>query len=202
MIGEFSYLCKLEIITSVIELNPAHGVTGKPWWNSNTQSGTTGGVEIAANSMQTVDVIFKKPFNAIPTIVCTLKSGSNITTYGDLTAFVDYGSVTKKGFTIKVSNSCATLGAKPCVSWIATVLWNSNKQGALKNVSKTYLADKQGIITTEIDRKAIIVSYRSNDAIIKPFVSSENNYWKATTSFLGGKSTSNMNVYISFFYFE
>ena len=75
--------------------------------------------------MQTVDVIFKKPFNAIPTIVCTLKSGSNITTYGDLTAFVDYGSVTKKGFTIKVSNSCATLGAKPCVSWIATVLWNS-----------------------------------------------------------------------------
>ena len=76
--------------------------------------------------MQTVDVIFKKPFNAIPTIVCTLKSGSNITTYGDLTAFVDYGSVTKKGFTIKVSNSCATLGAKPCVSWIATVLWNSN----------------------------------------------------------------------------
>lgn len=35
MIGEFSYLCKLEIITSVIELNPAHGVTGKPWWNSN-----------------------------------------------------------------------------------------------------------------------------------------------------------------------
>ena len=77
--------------------------------------------------MQTVDVIFKKPFNAIPTIVCTLKSGSNITTYGDLTAFVDYGSVTKKGFTIKVSNSCATLGAKPCVSWIATVLWNSNK---------------------------------------------------------------------------
>lgn len=152
--------------------------------------------------MQTVDVIFKKPFNAIPTIVCTLKSGSNITTYGDLTAFVDYGSVTKKGFTIKVSNSCATLGAKPCVSWIATVLWNSNKQGALKNVSKTYLADKQGIITTEIDRKAIIVSYRSNDAIIKPFVSSENNYWKATTSFLSGKSTSNMNVYISFFYFE
>ena len=36
MIGEFSYLCKLEIITSVIELNPAHGVTGKPWWNSKT----------------------------------------------------------------------------------------------------------------------------------------------------------------------
>lgn len=35
MIGECSYLCKPEIITSVIELNPAHGVTGKAWWNSN-----------------------------------------------------------------------------------------------------------------------------------------------------------------------
>ena len=89
--------------------------------NSNTQSGTTGGVEIAANSMQTVDVIFKKPFNAIPTIVCTLKSGSNITTYGDLTAFVDYASVTKNGFTIKLSNACTTSGAKPNISWIATV---------------------------------------------------------------------------------
>lgn len=85
--------------------------------------------------MQTVDVIFKKPFNAIPTIVCTLKSGSNITTYGDLTAFVDYGSVTKKGFTIKVSNSCAALGAKPCVSWIATVLWNSNLQTSVDSLN-------------------------------------------------------------------
>ena len=79
---------------------------------------------------------------------------------------------------------------------------NSNKQRVLKNVAKAYLADEQGIITTEIDRKAIIVSCRSNDAIIKPFVSSDNNYWKATTSFLDGKSTSNKNVYIAFFYFE
>ena len=92
--------------------------------------------------MQTVDVIFKKPFNAIPTIVCTLKSGSNITTYGDLTAFVDYGSVTKKGFTIKVSNSCATLGAKPCVSWIATVLWNSK---TIKNTVGEFFSENTNI---------------------------------------------------------
>ena len=89
--------------------------------NSNTQSGTTGAVEIAANSTQAVDVVFKKPFNTIPTVVCTLKSGSNITTYGDLTAFVDYASVTKNGFTIKLSNACTTSGAKPSISWIATV---------------------------------------------------------------------------------
>lgn len=89
--------------------------------NSKTQSGTTGAVEIAANSTQTVAVVFKKPFNIIPTVVCTLKSGSNIATYGDLTAFVDYASVTKNGFTIKLSNACTTSGAKPSISWIATV---------------------------------------------------------------------------------
>ena len=121
MIGEYNCLCKLEIITSVIELNLVHGANGKAWWNSKTQSGTTGAVEIAANSTQAVDVVFKKPFNTIPTVVCTLKSGSNITTYGDLTAFVDYASVTKNGFTIKLSNACTTSGAKPNISWIATV---------------------------------------------------------------------------------
>lgn len=89
--------------------------------NSKTQSGTTGAVGIAANSTQAVDVVFKKPFNTIPTVVCTLKSGSSVTTYGDLTAFVDYASVTKNGFTIKLSNACTTSGAKPNISWIATV---------------------------------------------------------------------------------
>ncbi len=36
MIGEYNCLCKLEIITSVIELNLVHGANGKAWWNSNT----------------------------------------------------------------------------------------------------------------------------------------------------------------------
>lgn len=35
MIGEYNCLCKLEIITSVIELNLVHGANGKAWWNSN-----------------------------------------------------------------------------------------------------------------------------------------------------------------------
>lgn len=107
--------------------------------------------------MQTVDVIFKKPFNAIPTIVCTLKSGSNITTYGDLTAFVDYGSVTKKGFTIKVSNSCATLGAKPCVSWIATVLWNSN---TCKNILN-HAIDENNVDSISVDISKISTNGQS-----------------------------------------
>ena len=150
--------------------------------------------------MQTVDVIFKKPFNAIPTIVCTLKSGSNITTYGDLTAFVDYGSVTKEGFTIKVSNSCATLGAKPCVSWIATVLWNSNKQKVLKNIGKQFDVDNKRVITTDIKRTAIIIACRSNGALIAPFVTSDSDTWKAKVDRLNGDNVA--SVYATFFYFE
>lgn len=91
------------------------------WWNSNTQSGTTEAIEIAPNSIKTVDVVFKKPFNTTPTVVCTLKSGSSLATYGDLTAFVDYVSTTKNGFKIKLSNACTTSSAKPNISWIATV---------------------------------------------------------------------------------
>ena len=89
--------------------------------NSNTQSGTTEAIEIAPNSIKTVDVVFKKPFNTTPTVVCTLKSGSSLATYGDLTAFVDYVSTTKNGFKIKLSNACTTSSAKPNISWIATV---------------------------------------------------------------------------------
>lgn len=121
--------------------------------------------------MQTVDVIFKKPFNAIPTIVCTLKSGSNITTYGDLTAFVDYGSVTKKGFTIKVSNSCATLGAKPCVSWIATVLWNSN----LKICDSLY---SRGVQNIGNNKTTISISLTSEDqSIFVAFCGTKGSYF-------------------------
>ena len=79
---------------------------------------------------------------------------------------------------------------------------NSNKQGALKNVSKTYLADKQGIITTEIDRKAIIVSCRSNNAIVDPFVIYGNDYWNAKIQNISGSIPKNTNIYVAFFYFE
>ena len=62
MIGEFSYLCKLEIITSVIELNPAHGVTGKPWWNSNAivfgNTITTGNVNLNGGLFSTKNVVY------------------------------------------------------------------------------------------------------------------------------------------------
>ena len=42
MIGGYNCLCKLEITTSVIELNLVHGVNGKAWWNSKTIKNTVG----------------------------------------------------------------------------------------------------------------------------------------------------------------
>lgn len=50
MIGEYNCLCKLEIITSVIELNLVHGANGKAWWNSNRLSA----IRIGANSETTI----------------------------------------------------------------------------------------------------------------------------------------------------
>lgn len=79
---------------------------------------------------------------------------------------------------------------------------NSNKQSALKNIGKQYLANELGVITTEIDRKAIIVSCRSNNAIVEPFVSIGTNYWNAAIRGSDGYPVSDKNIYITFFYFE
>ena len=79
---------------------------------------------------------------------------------------------------------------------------NSNKQGVLKTIGKQYLTNEQGVITTEINRTAIIVSCRSNNVIINPFVMLENNYWNVKTCNFNGSIPKNKNVYISFFYFE
>ena len=79
---------------------------------------------------------------------------------------------------------------------------NSKKQGVLKTIGKQYLTNEQGVITTEINRTAIIVSCRSNNVIINPFVMLENNYWNVKTCNFNGSIPKNKNVYISFFYFE
>lgn len=88
---------------------------------------------------------------------------------------------------------------------VNAIVWfwvNSKKQGVLKTIGKQYLTNEQGVITTEINRTAIIVSCRSNNVIINPFVMSENNYWNAKTCNFNGSIPKNKNVYISFFYFE
>lgn len=79
---------------------------------------------------------------------------------------------------------------------------NSNKQSALKEIGKQYLANELGVITTEIGRKAIIVSCRSNNAIVEPFVSTGTNYWNAAIRDSNGYPVSGKNIYITFFYFE
>lgn len=88
--------------------------------NPKAQFGTTASIEIATNSIQTIDVTFEKAFKSVPTVLCSIRSGTTNPAYGSLNAFVDYSSVTKTGFTVKIANS-ATSGAvlRPAVSWIA-----------------------------------------------------------------------------------
>lgn len=88
--------------------------------NPKAQFGTTADIEIATNSIQTIDVTFEKAFKSVPTVLCSIRSGTTNPVYGSVNAFVDYSSVTKTGFTVKIANS-ATSGAvlRPVVSWIA-----------------------------------------------------------------------------------
>lgn len=88
--------------------------------NPKAQFGTTADIEIATNSIQTIDVTFEKAFKSVPTVLCSIRSGTTNPVYGSVNAFVDYSSVTKTGFTVKIANS-ATSGAvlRPAVSWIA-----------------------------------------------------------------------------------
>lgn len=79
---------------------------------------------------------------------------------------------------------------------------NSNKQGALKTIAKQYSTNEQGVITTEINRTAVVVSCRSNNAIVDPFVIYGNNYWNAKIQNISGSIPKNTNVYVAFFYFE
>lgn len=88
--------------------------------NPKAQFGTTAEIEIATNSIQTTDVTFEKAFKSVPTVLCSIRSGTTNPVYGSINAFVDYSSVTKTGFTVKIANN-ATSGAvlRPTVSWIA-----------------------------------------------------------------------------------
>lgn len=88
--------------------------------NPKAQFGTTADIEIATNSIQTIDVTFEKAFKSVPTVLCSIRSGTTNPVYGSINAFVDYSSVTKTGFTVKIANS-ATSGAvlRPAISWIA-----------------------------------------------------------------------------------
>lgn len=88
--------------------------------NPKAQFGTTADIEITTNSIKTVDVTFEKAFKSVPTVLCSIRSRTTNPVYGSINAFVDYSSVTKTGFTVKIANS-ATSGVVliPAVSWIA-----------------------------------------------------------------------------------
>lgn len=86
--------------------------------NSKIQTGTSASVDINPNSIGTLDITFDKAFSKTPSIVCSIKSGTNNYKYGSVTAFVDFNTVTKTGFTIKIANASESL-VSPNVTWLA-----------------------------------------------------------------------------------
>ncbi len=88
--------------------------------NSNLQAGLSELVTVPANSVLKINITFKKPFSKIPTVLCCIRSGTEMYKYGNVSAFVDFYSVTTTGFAIKVANSSDS-DVSPNVSWIAVI---------------------------------------------------------------------------------
>lgn len=86
--------------------------------NSKIQTGTSASIDINPNSMSMLDITFDKAFSKAPNIVCSIKSGTSNYKYGNVAAFVDFNTVTKTGFTIKIANASESL-VSPNVTWIA-----------------------------------------------------------------------------------
>ena len=68
--------------------------------------------------------------------------------------------------------------------------------------NKRTLMDKIWNYVVDKMTTAVIAKLGTTNKTLIGAVNELNNCWKAATSFLSGNSTSNMNVYISFFYFE
>ena len=62
--------------------------------------------------------------------------------------------------------------------------------------------DQNGILQTEISKKYNIVSVRSNNVIVEPFLLQNNDFWNAKVFYSSGNIASNVSIYATFVYFE
>lgn len=88
--------------------------------NSNRQAGLSELVTVPANSILKVNITFKKVFSKTPTVLCCIRSGSEMYKYGSVNVFVDFFSITTAGFTAKIANN-SDVNVSPNISWIAVV---------------------------------------------------------------------------------
>ena len=65
-----------------------------------------------------------------------------------------------------------------------------------------FVTDKNGIFQTGISKKYHIVSARSNNVIIEPFLVPDNDFWNSKAFRPSGEIASYANVYTTFVYFE
>jgi len=84
---------------------------------NKVQHGTTESTSVASGSYVDISVTFSKPFESVPTVVCSLVSTSASADIGSISATVY--SVAETGFTCRLFNNSAN-SRTPAVSWIAT----------------------------------------------------------------------------------
>ena len=92
--------------------------------------------------------------------------------------------------------------AKKAMGLLVIGLENSNKQSCLKTIGMQSTTDQDGIFQTEISKKYNVVSVRSNNAIIEPFILQNNDFWNSKVFYPSGKIASNASIYATFVYFK
>lgn len=118
--SEWKYFNTSEILSNLTTTNKSSLVGAINELNSNRQAGLSELVTVPANSILKVNITFKKVFSKTPTVLCCIRSGSEMYKYGSVNVFVDFFSITTAGFTAKIANN-SDVDVSPNISWIAVV---------------------------------------------------------------------------------
>ena len=80
------------------------------------QSGSTGYIEISANSYKDIQVKFPKPFATDPNVLASIWGTSESPAYGNIN--FSYDDISRTGFTMRIYND-NTSGRTPRFRWVA-----------------------------------------------------------------------------------
>ena len=97
----------LDIVPNITELNGNLPVI---------QSGSTGYIEISANSYKDIQVKFPKPFATDPNVLASIWGTSESPAYGNIN--FSYDDISRTGFTMRIYND-NTSGRTPRFRWVA-----------------------------------------------------------------------------------
>lgn len=80
--------------------------------------GTKYSIDVLSGAYTDVPVVFDRPFAAMPTVFCSLRTASQYSSYGSINPVPINAST--EGFTIRLYND-SDKGAVPSINWVAIV---------------------------------------------------------------------------------